>query len=168
MSQTYRLVATAMLAALCFVLQISNNVLGLQTGFGMTIDLVAVPAILALFIFGFESAFDVLLLATIFIALFAPTGPIGAAMKFAATVPTLIVCAGYMMARKKGSNATALLLVTALSVLASIILFLLGAFAYSYLGQSNSLLFGLLPIAAMALASNLSRHNGIAHKTHPA
>jgi riboflavin transporter FmnP len=153
MSKTYLLVATAMLAALAFVLQISNNVLGVPTGFGMTVDLVAVPAVLALFMLGFVPALEVLALSTLFIAIFAPTGPIGAAMKFAATAPTLLVCAAYLLMHKKGGKASSLFLVAALSALSSIALFLIGAFAYSYLGQANEALFGLLPIIAMAAAA---------------
>ncbi len=150
MSKTYLLVASAMLAAFAFVLQISNNVLGLPTGFGMTVDLVAVPAVLALFMFGFVPALEVLALSTLFIALFASTGPIGASMKFAATAPTLLVCAAYLVLHKRGRGASSLFMVALLSVIVSVALFLIGAFAYSYIGQENGILFGLLPIAAMA------------------
>lgn len=151
MSRTYGLVATAMLAALAFVLQYANGVLGLQTGFGMTIDLVAVPVILALFLFGVESSIEVLAVATIFIALFAQTGPIGAAMKFAATAPTVIVFAAYAIARSKGGSAHVLALAAVAAAVFSIGLYAAGGLMHSWLDGAGGLLFGLLPVLAMAL-----------------
>ena len=150
MSKTYRLVATATLAALAFVLQYANSALGLQTGFGMTIDLVAVPIILALFMFGVESSIEVLAVSTIFIALFAQTGPIGAAMKFAATAPTIAVFAAYLIMRGKGTGAPAIALAAIASIVFSVGLFAAGGIMQSALG-STGLLFGLLPILLMLL-----------------
>ena len=151
MSKTYRLVATATLAALAFVLQFANGALGLQTGFGMTIDLVAVPIILALFMFGVESAIEVLAVSTIFIALFAQTGPIGAAMKFAATAPTIAVFAAYLIMRGKGTGAPAIALAALAAIVFSVGLFAAGGMMNSALGGNGGLLFGLLPIAIMLL-----------------
>jgi len=150
MSKTYRLVATATLAALAFVLQFANGALGLQTGFGMTIDLVAVPIILALFMFGVESSIEVLAVSTIFIALFAQTGPIGAAMKFAATAPTIAVFAAYLIMRGKGTGAPAITLAALAAIVFSVGLFAAGGMMQSVLG-STGLLFGLLPILLMLL-----------------
>jgi len=151
MSKTYRLVATATLAALAFVLQFANGALGLQTGFGMTIDLVAVPIILALFLFGVESAIEVLAVATIFIALFAQSGPIGAAMKFAATAPTIAVFAAYLIMRGKGTGAPAIALAALAAIVFSVGLYAAGGMMHSALGASGDLLFGLLPILFMLL-----------------
>ncbi|MFA6908137.1 MAG: hypothetical protein WC263_04910 [Candidatus Micrarchaeia archaeon] len=148
MSKTYRLVATATLAALAFVLQYANGALGVQTGFGMTIDLVAVPIILALFMFGVESSIEVLAVATIFIALFAQTGPIGAAMKFAATAPAIAVFAAYLIMRGKGTGAPAIALAALAAIVFSVGLFAAGGIMNSALGGAG-LLFGLLPILLM-------------------
>lgn len=150
MASSYRLMATAMLVALAFVLQISNNVLGLPTGFGMTIDLVAVPVLLALFMFGVAPAIEVLSIATIFIALFSPTGAIGASMKFAATAPTLLVCAVYLYARRRNNENEALWAAAGIAALFAIAVFFAGGAAYAYLSEINGLLFGLLPILVMA------------------
>jgi len=159
MSKTYRLVATATLAALAFVLQYANGVLGLQTGFGMTIDLVAVPILLALFMFGVGSAIEVLAVSTIFIALFAQSGPIGAAMKFAATAPAIMVFAAYLIMRGKGTGAPAIALAAIAAIVFSVGLFAAGGLMNSWLGESGALLFGLLPIAAMLLMAYLAlRH----------
>ena len=151
MSKTYRLVATATLAALAFFLQYANGAIGLQTGFGMTIDLVAVPIILALFMFGVESAIEVLAVATIFIALFAQTGPIGAAMKFAATAPTIAVFAAYLIMRGNGTGAPAIALAALDAIVFSIGLFAAGGMMNSLMGSNGGLLFGLLPILLMLL-----------------
>jgi len=151
MSKTYRLVATATLAALAFVLQFANGALGLQTGFGMTIDLVAVPIILAFFMFGVESSIEVLAVSTIFIALFAQTGPIGAAMKFAATAPTIAVFAAYLIMRGKGTGAPAIALAALSAIVFSVGLFAAGGMMNSALGSGAGMLFGLLPILLMLL-----------------
>lgn len=150
MAKTYRLVACGMLAALAFILQIANPILGLHTGFGMTIDLVAVPVMLALFMFGVAESIEVLSLATIFIALFAPTGIVGALMKFAATAP-IIILAALNIIRKKGKPDMATnALILAAGLAASTILFWLGAWIYDALKDSYLLFFGMLPILAMA------------------
>ncbi len=150
MAKTYRLVATGMLAACAFILQITNPLLGIQTGFGMTVDLVAVPIILALFMFGVSSAIEVLTLATIFIALFAPTGKIGAVMKFAATAPIIILAAMNIIRKKGNPDMKANAAILAGGLVATTVLFWLGAWIYDSLKGSYLLLFGLLPILAMA------------------
>jgi riboflavin transporter FmnP len=155
MSKTYRLVATATLASLAFSFQFANSVLGLQTGFGMTIDLVAVPIIIALFVFGVESAIEVLAVSTIFIALFAQTGPIGAAMKFAATAPTLIVFGAYMITRRDGASTPTLVLAALASIVFTVALFAAGGLMQRVFGSEGGLLFGLMPIAAMLLITYL-------------
>ncbi len=97
--KTYPLIACALLAALAFILQSSNGILGFPTGFGMTIDLAAVPILLALFIFGAEYAILTLAVLTLIILTTSPTGYIGALMKLAATLPMIIV--PYFMTREK-------------------------------------------------------------------
>ncbi|MEM4348371.1 MAG: hypothetical protein QXN37_02270 [Candidatus Anstonellaceae archaeon] len=146
----YVLVATAMLASAAFVLQLSNNFVGLPTGFGMTIDLVAVPTILALFLFGFLPSLEVLFLSTIFIALFASSGPIGASMKFGATAPTLLVFGLYSFLRSRKINHP-FVLVLLFSLIFGLLVFALGAFSYSLLWAEGKLLAGIFPIISMAL-----------------
>lgn len=89
--KTKTLIAAAMLAALAFILQIGNGILGIPTGFGMTVDLVAVPILLAFFVLGYEAAFYSLGLLGLFILFTSPTGYIGAIMKIAATLPMFMV-----------------------------------------------------------------------------
>lgn len=97
--KTYRLIASALLAALAFILQVSNGIVGIPTGFGMTIDLAAVPVLIALFVLGAEYAMTVVALLTLIILATSPTGYIGALMKMAATIPMVVV--PYLIARQK-------------------------------------------------------------------
>ena len=97
--KTYDLVVVAMLAALAAVFQLVHGVVGIPTGFGMTVDLVAVPVILAFFLFGLEHALWVLLIASLVITLIAPDSWLGASMKFATTLPMVLVPAFYLLSR---------------------------------------------------------------------
>jgi len=98
--KTYDLVIIGLLAALAGVFQVTHGVLGIPTGFGMTVDLVAVPALLALYLFGFEHALWVLVIASLIITVVAPDSWLGASMKFAATLPMIAVPALYLLSTK--------------------------------------------------------------------
>ena len=100
--RTYKLIACALLAALAFFLQISNEVIGIPTGFGMTVDLAAVPVLIALFVFGAEYAMMVLALLALIILGISPTGYIGALMKLAATIPMVVV--PYLIVHEKKAS----------------------------------------------------------------
>lgn len=149
MENNYQLIAISTLAALAFVLQIANNLVGLQTGFGMTIDLVAVPILLALFMFGIKPAIDVLFITTLFIAIFAQTGPIGAAMKFAATAPTILLFSAYVLAGKEKPKK--LLLLAFITIIISVVLFLIGGVAHLFFEKLGGFIYGLFPIFLMAI-----------------
>jgi riboflavin transporter FmnP len=98
--KTYKLIACAFLAALAFILQVSNEVIGIPTGFGMTIDLAAVPVMLALFIFGAEYGFLTLMVLGAIILVSAPSGIVGSVMKVGATLPMLLI--PYYVGKAKG------------------------------------------------------------------
>jgi len=87
---TYKLVASLLLAACGFLLQLVNGIVGIQTGFGMVVDFVAVPAYIALFAFGLRYSLLTLVFISLFIFFSSPTGFIGALMKFTATLPSLL------------------------------------------------------------------------------
>lgn len=160
--KTYKLVAAALLAGLAIFFQFYNNALGVQTGFGMTVDLAALPVLLALFILGFDAAFEVLVVLALAIALIAETGYIGAIMKFAATLPMIALPALYSIAFKKKFDAAK---AAALALLCAVVLVAVFAalsfssvFAFSQigglpLGVFGVYLFGLLPVALIALVS---------------
>ena len=156
---TYEIVIIGLLAALAAVLQIYNGVIGIPVPFGMTVDLAAVPVLLALFLFGFESAAYVLILLTLIITLTAPTGWIGASMKLTATIPMIAVPALYLIAAGKRQRFAALAL-CALVLVALASLFAgqaaLALHPPTYgpqkpMGQFDALV-GLAPVAALVLA----------------
>lgn len=102
--KTYKLTAVAMLSCVAAILQIFNGVIGIPSGFGMTVDLVAVPILLGFFLFGLDAAMYIALITTLIITLIAPTSWIGAVMKFTATVPMFLVPAFYLLSVKKNFN----------------------------------------------------------------
>ena len=162
--KTYRIVTASLLAALAITLQLTNEFIGIKTGFGMTVDLVAVPVLLAFFIFGFKTALDVVIVLTLAIALTASTGYIGAIMKFAATLPMVAIPALYAISLKGKigwQRAGAIILLGTLVLTA---LFALLAYPTAnlapVLGQSNVwgvYLVGLLPVALIALTAYFLR-----------
>ena len=99
--KTYKLTAVAMLSALSAILQLSNGVVGIPTTFGMTVDLVGVPAMLAFFMFGLEAALYVSVITAMIITLIAPTTWIGASMKFAGTLPMFLFPSLYAISKKR-------------------------------------------------------------------
>jgi len=100
--KSYNLALIALLSALAGVLQVFNGIIGFPTGFGMTIDLVGVPILLAFFLLGFEAALYTLLITAFLITMLSPTSWLGASMKFAATLPMFLVPAFYIMSIEKG------------------------------------------------------------------
>lgn len=158
--KVYKLVAAALLAGLAIFFQFYNSALGVQTGFGMTVDLAALPVLIALFVLGYEYAFEALLVLTLAIALIAETGYVGAIMKFAATLPMIALPALYVVAFKQKldfARAAALVLLGSLVAIAVFALLSYPAvFAYSRAGGisvAGVYLIGLLPVALMALVS---------------
>jgi len=89
MNRTTILTSAGMLAAISVVFQIVH--IGYQSPWGMWIDLVAIPWILAYLIFGFRGSLITAAVSSIIIAMVAPSGLVGASMKFIATIPMLFV-----------------------------------------------------------------------------
>lgn len=87
----YKITVSIMLGVLGIVLSAFNNILGIPTGFGMTVDLAGVPILIASFVFGAKYgiyALNVLFLGILFTS---PAGFIGGIMKFIATAPLIFV-----------------------------------------------------------------------------
>lgn len=139
--KSYKLIASAFLAALAFVLQVSNDVLGLPTGFGMTVDLAAVPVMLALFVFGAEYAMLTLMALGAIILVSAPTGAVGAVMKVGATLPMVLVA--HYAGKAKGALDYAYL--AAGTIIGVVALFFLSTQAF----MLNSYLGGIIPIGVL-------------------
>lgn len=88
---TDEVVFASFLAAISIVFQIGHVFTGVSTPWGMWIDIVAVPWIVAYFIKGFKTALLTAVLASFVMSLIAPSGYIGATMKFVATFPMIVV-----------------------------------------------------------------------------
>ena len=154
--KTYKLVASALLAGLAVVFQLFNGVVGYPTGFGMTVDLVGLPILLAFFILGYDSALLVSVLLALVIALTAPTGYIGAVTKFTATIPMFLLPAALLLSMGKKLDAPKLF-----AGLFTILLILVGMFAVSAystdyakgIAGKDSLLVGILPVAVIAISA---------------
>ena len=92
----------AALAAISALLQLFH--LGFKTQWGMWIDIVAVPWIVAYFLFGFKGGLTVSLVGSIIITLIAPDTWLGASAKFIATVPMFLTLHASTLIFKKKIN----------------------------------------------------------------
>lgn len=155
--KTYKLVAAALLAGFSLALQLANNVIGLQTGWGMTVDLVGLPILLALFVFGYGTALEALFAVSVGIALIASSGVIGAVMKFSATLPMLAVPAFVFIAKRRKLEARRLFVLLGLLLVAFIAAFAAFAYLASYSSQAfgSSIAAGVFPILGFAAFSYL-------------
>jgi riboflavin transporter FmnP len=89
MKKTLIAASAGMLAALSSVLQIVH--IGYLSPWGMWIDFVAVPWIFGYLLFGWRGALTVSVVSSLIITFVAPSTWLGAAMKFAATLPMWLV-----------------------------------------------------------------------------
>lgn len=96
--RTSEISSCAALASISAVLQVAH--LGWVSPWGMWIDLVALPWIIAYFLYGGRSAFVVSFVSAIIITIIAPSTWLGAVTKWMATLPMWLV----LMLSKKGLN----------------------------------------------------------------
>ena len=97
--QTRRMAIFAALAAISAIFQLLH--VGIKTQWGMWIDVVAVPWIIAYFLFDLKGGLTVSLVGSIIITLIAPDTWLGASAKFIATVPMFLVLYGATLIFKK-------------------------------------------------------------------
>jgi riboflavin transporter FmnP len=87
--KTYEISACAALAAISAVVQIVH--LGYMTQWGMWVDIVAIPWMLAFFLYRGKAAFFVSIVGAIIITLVDPSTWLGAGMKWLATMPMWLI-----------------------------------------------------------------------------
>lgn len=87
--KAYEITACAALAVISAALQLVH--VGWMSPWGMWVDLVAIPWIVAYFLYGEKPALTVSLVGVIIITLFAPSTWLGAIMKWLATMPMVLV-----------------------------------------------------------------------------
>ncbi len=126
MKRINEITIVALFAAISTVLQISP--LYIPTQWGMRIDLVAVPLLLAFFLFGFKVALETSLVMFFIISIVAPTGFIGATMKWMATVPMFIIPTVMTLKLKKNAQKERLLTLTGVFICIVALIVLFGSF----------------------------------------
>ncbi len=91
MSKSYLVVSIAMMSALAIIFDIFSDMLPFRVLWGMKIDFVGTVWVLSYFLYNLPVARPVSALTTLYIALFMPTGFVGAIMKFIATIPMFLI-----------------------------------------------------------------------------
>lgn len=102
------------LAALSFILQVIH--FGIASNWGMWIDFVAVPWLIAFFLLGAGAAFTTSIIMLVLISLVAASGVIGAIMKFTATLPMFIIPAMLLFRRKTLMVSAAVIIIFTVSL----------------------------------------------------
>lgn len=150
---TYALIATALLAALAFSLQLGQGFASIDTGWGMKIDLVAVPILLAFLIFGYESAFYCAILLALFITFFSGSGFIGAVMKISATLPMFVIPALFVLATKKKTDYGKVAALLVFGILATLAVFAASGYAGLFLAPVSKEAAGLATVVVLIVIS---------------
>ena len=153
--KTYKMVSVALFSAAAAIFQLLHGVIGVPTGFGMTVDLVGMPVLLAFFLFGFESALAVCILVTLIVTLVSPETWLGASMKFAATLPMILAPALWLLIIKKKNDFGRLGAILLLSFTLPLILFVFSGLINTSLKPftKNILVEGIAPIVGLLLSS---------------
>ena len=89
--RSHEITAAATLAAISAAFQLVHPFTGWQSPWGMWIDVVAIPWIIAYFLFGGRPAIVVSIVGALIITMVAPSTWLGALMKWLATVPMIII-----------------------------------------------------------------------------
>ena len=91
MTKSHLVVSIAMMTALAIIFEIFSDMLPFRVLWGMKIDFVGTVWVLSYFLYDLPVAFPVSAMTTLYIALFMPTGFVGAIMKFIATIPMFLI-----------------------------------------------------------------------------
>jgi len=136
LSKSYLVVSIAMFSALAIIFDVLSDMLPLRAPWGMKIDFVGTVWVLAYFLYNVPVAFPVAAITALYIALLMPTGPIGATMKFIATVPMFVIPAlvSYLpfVSNRKSQLFNSLLFTVALCILANVVRLLLATVVNYY------------------------------------
>ncbi len=116
----YHEILSVVFASLALILSLSNELIGIPTGFGMTVDLSAVPVFLSLFLISYKHSIKTLGIFTFALVFLAPTGFIGGIMKFTATLPLILI--PYIFQKLDKQSIILLLLITVMLIFSFAIL----------------------------------------------
>lgn len=98
-SPLYLFYIIAVFIAISTVLQLFH--FGFSFAWGMWIDFVAVPWIIAFFLFGFRPALITSLIMFVVISFVSPSSALGGLMKWVATVPMFVIPAAFLFKKKR-------------------------------------------------------------------
>lgn len=111
----------AMFLALTAIFQILRPPLGYVSPWGISIDLVALPVLLAFFLYGFRISLAVCVGMFFILSVVAPEGVLGASMKWIATMPMIITPALMSLKFKKDIRKDVGVVIAALISMVSLI-----------------------------------------------
>jgi riboflavin transporter FmnP len=146
MNRVKLLVTAGMLAGLSVLLQVSP--LFVETPWGMQVDLVAVPWLVASMFLGLFGGLATSSVSALVIALVAKTGWIGALMKFVATLP-LVAAIGLARLKSKNPGLKIFLVAFAGAVVARALLAIALNYYFAmpiWLGKTTEELFAVIPL----------------------
>ncbi len=95
-SKSYRISLVALMIALCAVFEFINRMLPLRVPWGMSIDFVALPVLIAFLILGTRYSIITGIGMYAILLVFGYAGFVGATMKFFATIPMVLVLGAIM------------------------------------------------------------------------
>ncbi len=96
-SKAFKVSLVAFMIALCAILELINRALPLRAPWGMSIDFVALPVMIAFFILGTRYSIITGLGMYAILLVFGYAGFVGGTMKFFATVPVVLVLGALML-----------------------------------------------------------------------
>lgn len=137
LSKSYLLVSVAVMSALAIVFDVLSDTLPLRVPWGMKIDFVGTIWVLSYFLYGLSVAFPVSAITTLFIVLVMPTGFVGGAMKFIATLPMFLIPAlashlPFSNLHQGSKIFNKVIIITVLGILANIVRLILATAANYY------------------------------------
>lgn len=133
-SRAYKMTVLSFMIALVYVFEIVNRALPLRVPWGMSIDFVALPVMIAFFVLGTRYALATGVGMYLILIIFGFANFVGATMKFASTIAMVLVLGlfVYVWSKKRGSPTLPLLLVLPASALALAARCLVAAFLNYY------------------------------------
>ncbi len=146
MNRIKLLVTAGMLAGLSVLLQV--NPLFVETPWGMQIDLVAVPWLIASMLLGLFGGLVTSSVSALVIALVAKTGWLGALMKFVATIP-LVAAIGLARIKSKNPGLRVFVVALAAAIFARTVFAIVLNYYFAmpiWLGKTTGELFAVIPL----------------------
>ena len=162
----YFIASTAILATLSIIFDLLPTI---RVPWGMKIDFVGTILVLSFYLYGLSEALLVSGITSFYIILFSPTGLVGGAMKFIATIPMFLVPAGMIhlpfFSEKQSRKFNRLLVMIIVCIVATVVRVAVASLVNLYwavplwLGVPSDIVLqnygGLLPFIAFVAGMNV-------------